>query len=558
MSLTRRELLRRAGMLGVASLIPNFTACTADTGAEAEGESGTGTGETGGDSLPAYQWDGDPGPASLFSHGVASGDPLSDSVILWTRITPDQADAELFFEVALDPAFEMRVAADYLGVPDAGRDNTFKLDLDGLLAGTTFYYRFWIQGVASPIGRTRTAPDGASEHLRFGVCSCASLAHGYFHLYRDLAQRADLDAVVHLGDYIYEYASFAYGDVRAYEPANECLTLEDYRMRHAQYRREPELQDVHRQHPFITIWDDHEVANDGWVEGAENHTDDEGDWGTRKSGAKQAYFEWLPIREGDAGRIYRQLPYGELVDLILLDTRYEGRDEQIQLSSPTGLADINDPARQLLGAEQEAWLFDRLSSSTAQWKLLGQQIMLGQIIVTPGQAGAPNRPFNTDSWDGYEAARQRLYAHITEQGLTDIVILTGDIHTSWANELTPNPVDPAIYDPTTGDGSVAVEFVTPGITSPGLPIDQATVDLLLGINQHVKWVELAHRGYMTLDVKPERVHCDWWHLDADEAASPTLATPSHAAAWMVESQVAALIEGSGPAAEKTEAPELAP
>jgi alkaline phosphatase D len=560
MSLTRRELLRRAGLLGAASLIPTFTACVAGSASEAEGESGTGTGtgETGGDDLPAYEWEDEPGPLSLFSHGVASGDPLSDSVILWTRVTPDQDGAELFFEVALDPAFDMRVAAGYLGFPDAGRDNTFKLDLDGLAAATTYYYRFWIQGVVSPIGRTRTAPDGASEHLRFGVCSCSSLAHGYFHNYRHLAQRADLDAVVHLGDYIYEYASGEYGDVREYEPTHECLTLEDYRMRYAQYRRDPDLQEAHRQHPFILTWDDHEVANDGWVGGAQNHTDDEGDWTARKSGGTQAYFEWLPIREGAIARVYRELPYGELVDLIVLDTRYEGREEQIIISSPTALADINEPDRQLLGAEQEAWLFERLSSSTAQWKLLAQQILMGQIIVSPGQDGAPNRPFITDSWDGYEAARQRLYAHITEQGLSDIVVLTGDIHTSWANELTPNPVDPAIYDPSTGDGSVAVEFVVPGITSPGLPIDQGTIDLLLGINQHVKWVELEHRGYMTVDVTPERVHCDWWHLTADDAAAPDPSSPSHAAAWMVDSQAPVLIEGTDPAAEKADAPELAP
>lgn len=558
MSLTRRELLRRAGLLGAASLIPNFTACINDGGSEADGDTGTGTGETGGDNLPAYVWDGEPGPATVFSHGIASGDPLSDSVILWTRVTPDDDTAELFFEVALDPGFEMRVAADYLGVADASRDNTFKLDLDGLTAATTYYYRFWFQGVASAIGRTRTAPDGASEHLRFGVCSCSSLAHGYFHNYRDLARRADLDVILHLGDYIYEYASGDYGDVREYEPTHECLTLEDYRMRYAQYRRDTDLQEVHRQHPFITIWDDHEVANDGWFGGAQNHTDDEGDWNTRKSGAKQAYFEWLPIREGEPGRIYRELPYGDLVDIIMLDTRYEGREEQVQLSSGTALEEINDPDRQLLGAEQEAWLFERLASSTAQWKLVGQQILMGQIIVTAGQMGAPNRPFVTDSWDGYEAARQRLYAHIVEQGLTDIVVLTGDIHTSWANELTPNPVDPAIYDPSTGDGSVAVEFVTPGITSPGLPIDQATIDLLLSINQHVKWVELEHRGYMTIDVRPERLHCDWWHLSSDDAASSTPSTPAHAAAWMVDSQAPVLIEGTGPAAEKDDAPELAP
>ena len=365
--------------------------------------------------------------------------------------------------------------------------------------------------------------------------------------------------MLHLGDYIYEYASGDYGDVREYEPAHECMTLEDYRMRYSQYHRDPDLQEAHRQHPFITTWDDHEIANDGWTGGAENHTEgDEGAWTDRKAGATQAYFEWLPIREGVMGRLYRELPYGDLVDLIVLDTRYEGREEQVVGTSPMALEEINNPNRQLLGAEQETWLFDRLSSSPSQWKLVAQQVMMGQIIVTPGQNGEPNRPFVTDGWDGYEAARQRVYAYITDEGLSDIVILTGDIHTSWANELTPNPVDPMIYDPATGEGSVAVEFVVPGITSPGLPIDQATVDVLLGINQHVKWVELEHRGYATVDVTPERVHCDWWHLDPSQAESPDAAMPVHAAAWMVETQAPVLIAGSDPAPEKADPPALAP
>jgi alkaline phosphatase D len=565
MSITRRELLRRAGLLGVASIIPTFTACTDDgPGSEgADGDTGetgeTGeTGDTGGDDLPTYEWDGEIGPASVFSHAVASGDPLADSVILWTRVTPDDPAAELFFEVARDPEFANRVAADWLGTPDPDRDYTAKLDLDGLQPATTYYYRFWVQGVVSPIGRTRTAPDGASEHLRFAVCSCSSFAHGYFHNYRHIGGRADIDAVIHLGDYIYEYASGAYGNIRAYEPAHEIVELSDYRTRFAQYRRDPDLQEAHRQHPFMATWDDHEVANDGWVGGAQNHDMSEGDWDLRKAVAKQAYFEWMPVREGVAGRIYRQIPYGDLVDLIVLDTRFEGRDEQIPLTAPNSLEAIHDPDRQLLGEEQEAWLLDRLSASTSQWRLLAQQIMMGQIIITAGQDGAPNRPLNTDSWDGYEAARRTIYAHIADNDIANVVVLTGDIHTSWANELTVNPVDAGSYDPDTGAGAVAVEFVTPGITSPGLPIDQATINLLLANNPHVKYVNLSERGYMTIDVKPDRVHCDWWHLSPARIESPDPATPGHAKAFAVESGTVRLIEGSSPAPGKANAPELAP
>ncbi|MFV8752823.1 alkaline phosphatase D family protein [Nannocystaceae bacterium ST9] len=544
MSITRRELLRRAGTLAVTSLIPCFTACTDDEP---------------GDDLPSYEWKGELGPDTLFSHGVASGDPLADSVILWTRISsPDANDFEVFFEVALDPEFSERVAAGYVGMTDPAHDHTIKVDVEGLEPATTYYYRFWARGVSSRIARTRTAPEGASDRLRFAVCSCASLAHGYFHGYRSIAGRADLDAVLHLGDYIYEYASGDYGSVREYDPQTECLSLDDYRRRHAQYKLDPDLQEAHRQHPFITVWDDHEVANDGWTGGAENHDESEGDWATRKAGGMQAYFEWLPIREGEPGRVYRELPYGELVDLIVLDTRYTGRDQQIPLSDPDLLDKLNDPNRQLLGAEQEAWLFERLSGSTSQWKLLAQQILLGQIIITPGMDGQPNSPFITDTWDGYEAARQRLYAYITDHALTDVVVLTGDIHTSWANELTPNPSDPAVYDPDTGAGVVSVEFVTPGITSPGIAVDDATKEFLLGINPHVKWVDIVKRGYMTIDVDADRIQCDWWHLTVEQVESPNPSTPVHGAAWLVETGVARLVEGSGPAPDKPAPPLLAP
>ena len=567
MSITRRDLLSRAGQLGVASLIPSFTACTDDGGAEVGevGETGeTGevgeTGETGetGDDLPFYEWDGEPGSAGVFSHGVASGDPLADSVILWTRITPEDPSAEVFFELALDLDFSQRVAAGYLGEPDADRDFTIKLDVDGLAPATTYYYRFWAQGVVSPMGRTRTAPAGASEHLRFAVCSCSSLAHGYFHNYRHIGGRADLDAVIHLGDYIYEYGTGEYGTIRTYQPSHELIVIADYRQRHAQYKADLDLQEAHRQHPFITTWDDHEVANDGYVDGAQNHQPEDGDWGERLAAGKQAYFEWLPVREGVPGRIYRQLPYGDLVDLIVLDTRFEGREQQVPPSGMAALEQINDPDRQLLGEEQEAWLLERLSTSAAQWKLLAQQVMMGQIIVQPGVDDGPHRPLISDPWDGYEAARRTVYAHIADQGIADVVVLTGDIHTSWANELTVDPLDPAYYDPETGDGAVAVEFVTPGITSPGLPVNMATVDALLLNNPHVKWVDLANRGYMTIDVNVDRIHCDWWHLTPARVESPDPATPVHGGAFMVESQIPKLIEADGPATGKAEAPALAP
>ena len=329
-------------------------------------------------------------------------------MILWTRVTGSADDpVDVFYEVAHDPLFTDRVAADYVQT-DSSRDFTVKIDLEGLEANTTYYYRFFSLGIESPIGRTKTA--GESERLRIGVASCASLAHGYFHGYARMAERADLDFVVHLGDYIYEYGNGEYGELRTYEPPTEIISLSDYRTRYAQYRREVQLQDCHRQHPMIVVWDDHETANNSYRDGAENHSMDEGDWEQRKADAYQAFAEWLPIREGMPGIIYRALPYSDLLHLIMLDTRIVGRE--VQVPSPD-VAD--DPARHLLGPQQEMWLEGQLGQG-GQWKLIGQQVMVAQL-----RAG--EIPFNSDQWDGYPDAQQRFLDMIA--GVDDVVVITG-------------------------------------------------------------------------------------------------------------------------------------
>ena len=564
MTITRRELLRRAGLLGAASLIPCFTACKpAPANDEGESETGTGesgTGETGGDGLPTYEWEGEPGPETIFSHGVASGDPLVDSIILWTRVSPDASgsNVETFFEIALDPAFEMRVAADWIPPTDEATDFTVKIDVGGLSPGTTYYYRFYALGRVSPIGRTRTAPSGAVEQLRFAVCTCASFAHGYFHAYAEIGGRADLDAVLHLGDYIYEFGDGEYGDLRPLDPPGELSTLDDYRRRYRLYRSDPDLQEAHRQHPFITTWDDHEIANDGWIGGAENHDESsEGPWIDRRTAATQAYFEWLPLREGVAGRVYRELPYGDLAQLLVLDTRYEGREQQINLvSDPDPLTAINDPDRQLLGAEQEAWLFERLSSSNATWIVLVQQVMLAQFSLQLGQPGEPNRPLFADLWDGYGGARLRLYDHLRQNGIDNLVVVTGDVHSSFASELTEDPrVD---YDPVTGEGSVAVEFVTPSVTSPGLGFDDATLMVFRGNNPHWKYVDVVLHGYVTLDIRPERVQADWWMFSGAQITSPSFSGSSTGPSWAVHAGAPVLDQADAPATEKPDPPALAP
>ena len=540
MSMTRRDFLRAAGLLSVCS--PCFTACKSELR----------------DELPHYEWDAEPGPDTIFSHGVASGDPLSDAVILWTRVSPEQDEpVEAFFEVALDPEFTRRVAADWIPATDSSRDYTIKLDVDALEPATTYYYRFFAQGRVSPIGRTRTAADGPVEWLRFALCTCASFGHGHFHPYREIATRADLDAVLHVGDYIYEYADGVYGDVLPLDPPHELLTLDDYRRRHRLYRTSPSLQEAHRQHPFIVAWDDHEIANDSWSDGAENHDEaEQGPWVDRKAAATQAYFEWLPLREGVPGRVYRELHFGDLAHLLVLDTRFEGREQPINYNTdPNPLEAIADPDRQLLGAEQEAWMLERIGSSDAKWILLAQQAMFAHFVLQPGQNGEPDRPFKTDSWDGYAAARQRLLSHLRDSDVRNLVVLSGDLHTSLANDVCEH-LDQ--YDWKTGAGSVAVEIMTPSISAAALNFDDATLGALLDFNLHWRFVDMRRLGYVTLDVRPERVQADWWLFDAGQLASEAFSPSKHAASWFVEAGRTVLDERTDPAPEKQNPPAPAP
>ena len=488
------------------------------------------------------------GDGSLrFEHGVASGDPLPDRVILWTRVTPADAGSgpiAVAWEVAADPEFTTLVLSGAVNT-DASRDYTVKVDPSGLTAGTTYYFRFVAGGEVSPVGRTRTAPIGAVDRLRVGVVSCSSLAHGLFNVYRRVAERSDLDVVLHLGDYIYEYGNGEYGDAREYEPAHEILSLEDYRLRYAQYRRDRDLLAAHQQHPFICIWDDHESADNSFRDGANNHTEgEEGSWTDRLAASVQAYYEWMPIRQPDASnpvRIYRQFRYGDLAEFDMLDTRIIGRDEE--LPTPNGMIEasaINDESRQLIGEEQLGWLGNALNASTARWKFLGQQVMFGQLhvvgtpelaeLLSPAEAqirmvpvaGTGGLLLNPDQWDGYAAERRRLWDLIRggqaapAVSLNNVVILTGDIHTSWAMDITEDPNNPLAYNPLTGDGSMAVEFVCPSVTSPGLGLPPQAETLLESLapsqNPHMKYIDLQQRGYILLDITPERTQAEWYYV----------------------------------------------
>lgn len=503
-----------------------------------------------GDALGDVPDEVDPGPSVpvRFAHGVASGDPLADRVILWTRVSPTEATApdaraRGSWLVARDPAMTEVVARGTF-VSDARRDWTVKVDAAGLSPGTTYYYRFEVGETRSPTGRTRTAPIAAVSRIRLATVSCASLAHGYFHVYRDIARRADLDLVVHLGDYIYEYPSGLFGDVRPYDPPTETFTLDDYRRRYAQYRTDADVQAMHRQHPMAAVWDDHEFANNAWRDGT--YGIPRAMWRARAEAARRAWFEWMPARDTASARIYRRLSYGPLADLILLDTRYEGRDAQKPNETPR----LRDPARSILGQPQEQWLSARLAEGGAQWRVIGQQVIV---------SARPN-DLNVDAWDGYPAARDRLYAALRAPNVGNPVVLTGDVHTSWAFDLAPDPRDPRRYDPRTGEGSLGVELVTPGVSAPSL--------LRMGLDEemrmrrelpHLAFVDLTRRGWVLVDLTEARLQAVWYLL-ADgtvERNDPSLA-PTVAATLECRAGAKHLTRAREPDPPPADPPPLAP
>jgi alkaline phosphatase D len=455
-----------------------------------------------------------------FYHGVASGDPLTDRVILWTRVTTEDATVSVDWEIATDTGFTNIVNTGTVST-DSSRDYTVKVDATGLQDNTWYYYRFSALGKHSIIGRTRTAPASHVNNLRFAVVACSNYQDGFFNAYRDIANKNDVDAVIHLGDYYYEYGpdDFTPGvdSSRLHEPLHEILTLADYRMRNSQYKLDPDLRAVHQQYPFITVWDDHETANDSWYGGAQNHdTATEGNWYDRKEFGRKAYFEWMPIRDvhNSIDTIHRVIPMGGLLDLIMIDSRLEGREQQI---GTTGAA-VTDTNRTMLGPEQLAWFKQQLSASTAKWRLIGNQVMMSPLKAL-GSA------LNQDQWDGYPAERTKILSHIRDNNIDNVVVLTGDIHTSWANDL---PVDVANYTSSTGAGSVAVEYVCTSITSGSFINFTVPVSIIQGFNPNIKYAELSKRGYLLLDVTDQKVQGDWIYMST---ITDHNFTPNVAASW---------------------------
>ena len=515
-----------------------------------------------------------------FNHGVASGDPLEDRVILWTRVTPEEdGDVVVEWEIAADADFRSVISSGS-GTTTADVDYTVKVDADGLEPQSDYFYRFTTGDKVSPVGRARTVPVGALTAATFAVVSCANFPAGYFYVYREVANQ-QVDAVLHLGDYLYEYSrdGYASGSAealgRVVQPANELLSLADYRTRYAQYHTDADLQACHARHPFIIVWDDHEVANDAWRNGAENHDPaTEGQYSERRAAAIQAWYEWLPVRPpgSESDIIYRQFRYGDLVDLLMLDTRHVGRDPQVSyadlanggiIDTAAALAATNDSTRTLLGSEQLAWLKARLTESTARWQVLGQQIIMArqplpEPIVrafTPELAGddavkeataavlqgvaAKNKPpeertpeeqalldsaipLNPDAWDGYGFEREEILTHAA-QLQSRLVVLAGDTHNGWASQLT------------TADGTaVGVEFAGPSVSSPGgaesvvgLATAGAFAPFAVILMDDLKYVNLVNRGYLAVTFTPDEVIGDYRYISGiitpeysvDEAAA---------------------------------------
>ncbi|HXA38896.1 MAG TPA: alkaline phosphatase D family protein [Phenylobacterium sp.] len=444
-----------------------------------------------------------------FQHGVGSGDPLQDRVILWTRITQRGSDDDVAFRWRLDPLDRKGGGKHGSGVTGPDRDFTVKVDVVNLDPGRAYSFQFECGGVASPVGLTHTLPDGPTKDVVLAFCTCALFPNGYFNAYGAIARLPRVDAIVHLGDYIYEYGGpgsygmdSAVAGERPHDPGHECVSLADYRRRHAQYKTDPQLQAAHARAPWIVVWDDHETANDSWVGGAENHQPaTEGDWNVRKAAAIKAYYEWMPIREPAGGgfAINRSFDFGDVASLFMLETRLTARDHQLypdaEMPRDPTPADVaawrrrlGDPARKMMSAGQEAWLARGLAASVASgtpWQVLGNEVVMARLFTPPvhrymtpeayaaARAELPRAaqarlakleayaalglPWGADMWDGYPADRQRLYA-LVQKARANLIVMSGDSHAFWANEL---------FDAETGGHRVAVEFGTAGITSPG-------------------------------------------------------------------------------------------
>ncbi|QBF82672.1 alkaline phosphatase [Shewanella maritima] len=524
-----------------------------------------------------------------FNHGIASGDPAQDAVILWTRVTPEiEGEVSLAWEVATDEDFSQLVTNGST-TTNSDRDYTVKIDAVGLEPGTSYYYRFKSGDNTSVIGKTKTLPQGDVDQVKFAVMSCSNFPAGYFNVYEMAARRTDLDAVLHLGDYLYEYGRGEYASDNAEAmnrqvfPEGELLSLSDYRTRYGQYRSDASLQKLHQNVAFINVWDDHEVTNDTWKDGAENHNDGEGDFDVRKQAALQAYFEWLPIRpwsEGNHEEIYRSFKFGELVDLHMLDTRVIARDEQLNYANyidPTSgafnsdsfMADVTNVERTLLGQEQLQWLQQSMLESTAKWQVLGQQVLMGKMTLPAAiatqqmeigefaeLAGLAQLAARAAAGDPTLTVDELAYLQVNQARLTPEVVAMLQLPSipynldAWDGYAYEREVILATAKSqqknlvvvagdthnawanhlTDASGEkVGVEFATSSVSSPGMEyyLGIADADMpqteaaIVGLVDDLKYTNLRDRGYMVLTFTAAQVRSDWVYVDTIKSLSTT-------------------------------------
>lgn len=530
---TRRRVLRGLAGSSVVGLLGGHLAACGDSDDDDD------------DSLPLS-----------FEHGVASGDPLADRVILWTRVTPSTSatEVDVRWEIATDTNFNAIVQSGSY-TTSASQDFTVKIDADGLTENTEYFYRFSRGERRSPVGRTKTLAVGSIDSVKLAAISCANYPAGYFHVYREVAD-GNFDVIVHLGDYLYEYESTGYASAdavalgRVADPLSELLTLDDYRLRYAQYRSDADLQAAHASAPFICVWDDHEVANDAWENGAENHNDGEGLYSNRKLAGLQAYFEWLPIRmPAQISSLQRRFTLGDMVDLIMVDTRHFKREiapEFDEFTDVNGVIDdvavraaINSP-RNLLGPDQIAWLTTQLATSSARWQVLGQQVLMGRMMIPAPVMAAINSldivgglaaidmavsakqkaeidrtpdeqalldsvvPYNLDAWDGYNLEREQVF-DIAAANNSKLIVLAGDTHNAWGSQLRR----------ANGD-IVGVELATASVSSPGLEFYLGIGDgasflepNVLTLVDDLKFVNLTSRGFIEITFTAATVTSNW-------------------------------------------------
>lgn len=511
-----------------------------------------------------------------FDFGVASGDPLADRVILWTHATRGDAEpVALSWEVAIDAGFMQVVSTGQAQAsPDAG--HTVKVDATGLVAGQSYFFRFRSGDHISPVGRTRTLPALSATSVKLAVFSCANYPAGFFHAYSG-ALSVGAEYAVHLGDYIYEYEAGGYASEdavalgRVSVPANECLTLADYRARYAQYRSDPDLKQLHATLPMIAIWDDHEIAENSNASGSINHTEGaEGSFSARAAAAAQAWHEWLPVRTPDTSnlrRAYRSFDFGSLLSLHMLETRLLAREPALTLAALTdpatsaaAFAELTSPTRQLLGSEQNGWLTQQMTASSATWQVLGQQVLMARMafpasvlasidpatdpvagaqavaeyllarelevsapqLMTPAQLALvdpvqnPKIGYNQDAWDGYPAAREAVLS--TAAGLGKrLISLAGDTHNAWQSDLS------------LADGTVVgQEFATPGVTSPGFEAylgslsPSVVADIFTDVLDMLNFANTEQRGFLLMSFTAQAATGDWYFIDTVKASAHTV------------------------------------